>query len=195
MQAFGNDRVRRGNGEQWVILSPRSQGWVPRTPATATRKDRPGTAVRYDEKYYEVVAANATAGGIRYVLEPWREEHVMRVVDSYDDASEAQRSADHHDVVRRDRGRISANLLGVLTGQLPGPVQERMGNELGIWPARLTMISILPAVIFVGLVLNLYVRRRMELEAPPPLWLVLLAGYLLLESGIRFLVAMTQNRP
>src|SRR5688572_19787084 len=195
MQAFGTDRVRRGTGEQWVILSLRSKGWVARTPAAATRKDRPGTAVRCDEKYYEVVAANATAGGIRYVLEPWREEHVMRVVDSYDEASEGQRSADHQEVVRRDRGRISANLLGILTGQLPGPVQERMGNELGIWPARLTLISIIPAMTFVALVVNLHVHRRMELEAPLPFWVVLLAGYLLFESGIRFFVAMTQNRP
>ena len=195
MQACGNDRVRRGNGEQWVILSPRSKGWVPRTPATPTRKDRAGTAVRCDEKYYEVVAANATTAGIRYVLEPWREEHIMRVVDSYDEASEAQRAADHHEVVRRDRGRLSANLLGIFTGQLPGPVQERMGNELGIWPARLTLISIIPAMIFVGLVVNIYVHRKMEQEAPLPFWILLVAGYLLIESAIRFLVAMTQNRP
>ena len=195
MQPFGTDRVRRGNGEQWVILSLRSKGWVPRTPATATRRDRPGTAVRCDEKYYEVVAATATAGGIRYVLEPWREEHIMRVVDSYDEASEARRSADHHDVVGRERGRLSANLLGVLTGQLPGPVQERMGNELGIWPARLTIVSIIPAMIFILLVLNLHVQRRLEMEAPLPSWAMMLAGYLLLESGIRFFVAMTQNRP
>ena len=195
MQAFGTDRVRRGNGEQWVILSPRSKGWVPRTPATATRKDRPGTAVRCDEKYFEVVAANVTGGGIRYVLEPWREEHIMRVVDSYDESSEAQRTADHQDVVKRDRSRISANFLGMLTGQLPAPVQERMGHELGIWPARLTLISILPAMIFIGVVVNLFVHRRMEQEAPLPFWMVLLAGYLLFESGIRFLVAMTQNRP
>ena len=166
MQGYGTDRVRRGKGEQWIILSSRSKGWVPRTPATMTARDRPGTAVMCEETYYEVVAAVAVEGGIRYVLEPWRDEHVMRVVDAYDATSEARRAADHRDVVRRDRGRISANLLGLLTGQLPGPVQERMGNELGIWPARLTLISILPAMTVVGLVVNLYVHRRMAGAAP-----------------------------
>jgi len=70
-----------------------------------------------------------------------------------------------------------------------------MGNELGIWPARLTMVSIIPAMIFIGLVVNLHVHRRMAMEAPLPSWAMFLAGYLLLESGIRFFVAMTQNRP
>jgi hypothetical protein len=195
MQAYGTDRVRRGNGEQWIILSSRSKGWVPRTPATMTTRDRPGIAILCEEKYYEVVAATVAGTGVRYVLEPWRDEHVMRVVEAYDEASEAHRETDHRDVVRRDRGRISANLLGLLTGQLPGPVQERMGNELGIWPARLTLISILPAMVVVGLVVNLYVHRRMAGEAPLPGWTFVLAGYLLFESALRFLVAMTQNRP
>jgi hypothetical protein len=195
MRSHGTDRVRRGNGEQWIILSRQSKGWVPRTPAAVTRNERPGTTVRCEETYYEVVSATATAGGIRYVLEPWRDENVMRIVDDYDEASEARRQADHHDGVRRERGRISANILAVFSGQLPGPVQERMGNELGIWPARLTLTSILPAMVFVGVVVNLAVHRRMEEEAPLPLWLLLAAGYLLAESGIRFVVAMTQNRP
>jgi hypothetical protein len=195
MQSYGTDRVRRGSGEQWIILSRQSKGWVPRTPAAVTRNDRPGTTVRSEEKYYEVVSATATGGGIRYVLEPWRDENVMRVVDDYDEASEARRQAAHQDGVRRERGRLSANILAIFTGQLPGAVQERMGNELGIWPARLTLISIVPAMIFVGVVVNLAVHRRMEQEAPLSLWVLLLAGYLLAESAIRFVVAMTQNIP
>lgn len=195
MQSYGTDRVRRGNGEQWIILSRQSKGWVPRTPAAVTRNDRPGTTVRWEEKYYEVVSATGTGGGIRYVLEPWRDENVMRLVDDYDEASEARRQADHHDGVRRERGRVSANVLAIFTGQLPSAVQERMGNDLGIWPARLTLISVVPAMIFVGVVVNLAAHRKMEQEAPLPLWLLLLAGYLFVESAIRFVVAMTQNQP
>lgn len=195
MQSYGTDRIRRGNGEQWIILSRQSKGWVPRTPAAGTRNDRPGTTVRCEEKYYEVVSAAATAGGVRYVLEPWRDENVMRIVDDYDEGSEARRQAAHQDGVRRERGRVSANLLAIFTGQLPSTVQERLGNEVGIWPARLTLISILPAMVFVGVVVNLAVHRRMEQEAPMPLWLLLLAGYLLGESAVRFVSAMAQNLP
>src|SRR5687767_9634409 len=130
MQPIGADKVRRGRGEQWILLSPRSKGWVARTPATMMTRNRPGTAVLCDDRYYEVVSASVADGGIRYVLEPWREEDVMRVVDGYDAATEAAREADHEVLTSRERGRLTANLLGVLTGHLPGPVQERMGNEL-----------------------------------------------------------------
>lgn len=195
MQPYGSDKVRRGRGEQWIILSARSKGWVPRTPATMTARDRPGTAVLCEDRHYEVVSATATDGGIRYVLEPWREEHVMRVVEAYDDSSEAAREADHQALTRRERGRITANLLGVLTGHLPGPVQERMGNELGVHPARLTLYSLIPPMIAVGLIVNEVARRKIAQEGPMPLWVVLLAGYLLLESGIRMFVAFSQSRP
>src|SRR5437868_10565469 len=92
MQAFGSDRVRSGDGEQIVLSSRLSKGWTPRVEKTLTSAEFPGTAVLWEEQYYEVVSAEPLPqGGVRYVLEPWRERHAMRLTDRYDADSEAHR--------------------------------------------------------------------------------------------------------
>ncbi|MEO8036046.1 MAG: hypothetical protein ABI837_16545, partial [Acidobacteriota bacterium] len=92
MQAFGADRVRAGNGEQRILFARRSKGWLPRVPKTLTTAEYPGSAILWDERFFEVVTADpAPAGGVRYVLEPWPENHIIRVSEPYDAASEERR--------------------------------------------------------------------------------------------------------
>lgn len=216
MRAYGSDRVRRGRGEQWILVTPRSKGWVARTPARNTvTRERPGTAVLWEERYFEVVAEESersfrtgpssrlTPGslaalgmtGVRYTLEPWRDEHVMRVVDAYDESSEARREAEHQAELARARGRRTANVLGLLTGQLPARVQEQLASELGVMPARLTLLSLLVQFSIVAAIVLLAVHRRMENQALPPLWVFAIAFILSLECAIRLNVALAQNRP
>lgn len=196
MRAYGSDRLRRGAGIQWILFCPRPKSWVPRTAArTLVASEAPGTAVQWGDEYFEVVSATASGSGVRYVLEPWREENVMRSVDVYDDASEALREEEHHAALRREKHRRTANLLGVLTGNLPGPVQERMGSELGVVPTRLTLASLILPMTFVGFFAFERVDRYMEREPPLPGWLNALAVYLLAESIIRLYVSVSQNRP
>ncbi|HEX7678562.1 MAG TPA: hypothetical protein VF713_10590, partial [Thermoanaerobaculia bacterium] len=92
MQAYGSDRVRPGDGEQFVLLSRIPKGWTPRAVKTLTSAEFPGTAVLWEERYFEVVDAEALPqGGVQYVLEPWLDMHVMRTTDRYDAESEAER--------------------------------------------------------------------------------------------------------
>src|SRR5207302_1266202 len=69
--------------------------------------------------------------------------HAMRTIDHYDDAHEAERAAEYRAQLARETKRKSANALAVLAGHLPAAVQEEIGRELGIIPARLTIISAL----------------------------------------------------
>jgi len=81
---------------------------------TLTTAQFPGTAVFWEEQYFEVVEAySLPQGGLEYVLEPWREHHVMRVVEPYDAASEAKRLADHRAHLNREKHRKTANLLAL----------------------------------------------------------------------------------
>src|SRR6267378_2805299 len=97
MRPFGYDRVRSGHGDQWILVARRSKGWLPRVPKTLTSAEHPGTAILWEDRFFEVVTADASAGGsIRYVLEPWRDNHVIRVSEPYDEASEERRAAEHH---------------------------------------------------------------------------------------------------
>jgi len=196
MEAYGSDRVRAGD-DGTIVLSSRlpKPGWVPRVEKTLTTSRFPGTAVCWDDVYYEVVAAEPLpAGGARYTLAPWRDENAMRLVDRYDAESEMMRVEEQRKAVARERGRRGANLLGPFTGHLPAAVQEEMGRELGILPAKLTMLSALPCYVYIISIILLFVQREME-SAPMSLTLGLSAGYLMLETNIRFFVAYTQSRP
>lgn len=195
MRAFGSDRIRGRDGQRIVLGSRLSKGWVPRAEKTLTTAEFPGTAVFWEEQYFEVVEAySLPQGGLEYVLEPWREHHVMRVVDAYDEPSEAKRLAEYRAHLRREKHRKTANLLALLTGHLPAVVQNRMAEELGLLPVRLTWMSILGsylAVIAGFLWIISYVLRH----PPPPFPLMVATMFLGVETTARFLVAYTQSRP
>src|SRR5438132_9116842 len=143
MQAFGSDRVRSGDGEQIVLSSRLSKGWTPRVEKTLTSAEFPGTAVLWEERFFEVVAAeDLKQGGVRYVLEPWRDNHAMRFTDRYDAETESQRAEEYRKDLQREAGRKSANLLGVFTGNLPAVVQEDRGREPGCRRPRRTRLPV-----------------------------------------------------
>lgn len=193
MRAFGSDRVS-SSGNQLIVVCRRPKGWVSRVPKTFTSAEHPGTAVLWEECYFEVVTEERAGDSVRYVLEPWRDHLVMRVSDAYDEASELRREAEHQAVLKRDAGRRTANLFGVFTGHLPARVQEALGSELGILPTRLTFLSLILPLLFEIWAINHMVRCRMS-EIPISPWLLLLAGYIGAESAIRLQIVLSQSRP
>ena len=195
MQAYGSDRVRGGDGERVFLLSRIAKAWTPRAPKTLTAAELPGTAVLWEERYFEVISADALPlGGVRYVLEPWREMHAMRTIDHYDDAHEAERAAEYRAQLARETKRKSANALAVLAGHLPAAVQEEIGRELGIIPARLTIISAL-GVYAVLIALALWIVSGIMANAPRPLPVYIVTGYLFVETSFRFGSAWLIGRP
>lgn len=195
MQAYGSDRIRAGDGERLILSSRLDKGWTARIARTLTTAEFPGTAVLWEERYFEVAAIESLPqGGVRYVLEPWREHLAMRVTDRYDAESEAFRLEEQRKTVQRERGRKSANAAGLLTGHLPAHVQEELGSELGILPARLTLISIVGEYGVLFALVLFCVNRYMRNEAVP--FAVFAAGFVLaVEIVIRSLINWTQSRP
>ena len=194
MRAFGADRVRAGKGEQWILFSPRPKNWQACVPKTLTTAEHPGTAILWEERFFEVVSAERSGTGVRYVLEPWRDHHVIRVSDLYDDASEQQREADHHATIARERGRKTANFAGIFTGLLPASAQEQLRTELGLLPAKLTSLSLLLPFAYVVWFVLRFVQDLFDHQATP-FALLLLAIYLLFETIIRLYFAWFQRRP
>lgn len=197
MRAFGSDRIRRGSGEQWMITCRRSKGWTPRAPKTMTSAEFPGTAILCGDEYFEVVREEqGSAGGVRYVLEPWREEHTIRVSEPYDEESEVRREREYFAAVRRTHGRRAANALGILTGHLPAAVQERLASDIGILPAKLTLLSLLLPFAFIVYVTQDLARGILDPNsAQMPLWMAAAAMYAFVETALRFLIVWLQNRP
>ena len=194
MRPYGSDRVRESGGR--VILHSRlSKGWTPRTPKSATHSEFPGTAILWDDQYYEVIAAEPLpAGGVRYVLGPWKDENAMRVSEAYDDASEARLLEDYQKAMRQQKHSLAARWSGILLGHLPAPVQNHLGNELGVSPARMTLLSIVPSIALLATCVWLTVGAKMKsVPSPVPIALWVFALFMLFDSGVRFLLAMTQN--
>lgn len=195
MQAYGSDRVRAEDGGRVVLLSRIPKRWTPRAPKTLTSAEFPGTAVLWEERYFEVISAEPLPqGGFRYVLEPWQEMHAMRTTDRYDGEREAERVAEYRAQLSRETKRKSANALAILAGHLPAGVQEELSRELGVSATRLTIVSALGVyAVIIGLVL--WIVAGIMANTPRPLPVFLVAGYLLLETSFRFGAAWLIGRP
>jgi hypothetical protein len=195
MQPFGTDRVRVA-GSKIILHAQRSKGWVARVPKLGTHSEHPGTAVQWDESCYEVISAEAGQGErVTYVLVPWREDVVMRMVVVYDEATEAARAAENKSLERSRRLNFLTRLLSMLAGNLPAPVQNHLARELGVSPVRMTLASCALAMMLFGIVIYFQAGARLaQTESPVPPWLGVLALALVVDVAPRFLVVMLQNR-
>jgi hypothetical protein len=195
MRAFGSDRVR-ASGERVVLLSAFSKGWTARTPKSGTHSEYPGTTVLCDEQYFEVVEATAAEGErVRYVLEPWREEHTIRQFEHYSEEAEARRLADYDLAKKQRRASTVSTWSGLILGHLPEPAQRRLQNDLGVSPSAITIISCIPPVVLFGVSVYLGIDAYMRgVKSPIPAPLFFLVAFMAFESFIRFFVAMQQGR-
>jgi hypothetical protein len=194
MQPFGSDRVR-ADGAKLILSSRYPKGWQPRVEKTMTRSEHPGTAVLWDDAWYEVVAVEPLPQGVRYVLEPWQEHHAMRVTERYDAQSEEQRVAAWRVALAREQKRKALTGTAMFAGHLPAHVQEELASELGVPALRMTNLSLLLNVIVMALLLFVAVGVTMDSGGFPPAWMLALLAFLLLESLARWLVTGTQSRP
>lgn len=195
MQSFGSDRVREVAGGRLLLFSRYPKNWQPRTPKTLTSPEHPGTAIFWDDAIYEVVSAEGQPqGAVRYVLEPWRDEHAVRVTDRYDEASETQRFAEHQARIRREQNRKAVTFTAFLAGHLPALVQEQIAGELGMFAPRMTLLSVLTVFALIAALVVAMVQQLMSGNPPHP-WQIIVLAFLAAESVVRFHMAWMQNRP
>ena len=195
MHPHGSDRVRAVAGGRVILFSRYAKNWQARVAKTLTSPEHPGTAIFWDDGIYEVAAAELQPGGaVRYVLEPWREEHAIRVSDRYDEESEAHRFAEHRARIAREHRRKGAVLIGFLAGHMPAPVQEEMASELGLFAHRMTLMSAVSMFAVIALMFVAMAQQAMR-ELPIEPWQPILAAFLIGETVIRFYLAWSQSRP
>lgn len=195
MHPYGSDRVRAAGGKV-ILHSPLAKGWRARVAKTNTSAEFPGTAVLWDDHYFEVLEATPLdSGAVRYVLAPWPDQHTIRTFEPYDAASEERRREDFERARRQRRASGSSRLAGILLGHLPEPVQNHLRDELGVVPSRMTLLSCVIPVAFVGACVWRRAGAAIAQQASPvPQWLWFVCAYLLVESAIRFYTAMSQSR-
>lgn len=148
---IGSDRLETLEDGRFALACLHPKGWVERSAKKATSAEHPGTAVRWEEQFFEVIAIESRgAGGLRYLLAPWNEQHVFRHVENYDGPSEAVREKERRQSHQREWKWRSSLLLAPLTGLLPAPVQDRMEQEFGAPAPLITFISTIAPMLFGG---------------------------------------------
>ncbi|HVT04282.1 MAG TPA: hypothetical protein VHL58_13020 [Thermoanaerobaculia bacterium] len=187
MKAYGSDRLQTRRPGEIILVSPYDKGWLPRKPKSGTSAEFPGTAVQSEDAHFEVVDVVSTPSGrVRYVLEPWKDINVIRVVEHYDEASEAQRLDAHQKTLLNSRKATSIGLLGVVYGHLPASAQNEIESEYGLPAVRMTMISTIPAFLF-----GAYCAARIPipglkgLSGSLPITVVFTGLFLFFESVVR----------
>lgn len=195
---FGTDKLQELADGKFTLICVYPKGWVARSAKTFVSAEHPGTTVRWEEAFYEVLSvARRQDGRVEYTLGFWDEQHMFRVVEDYSPAAEEIRAQKRRDARRAEEKRQLYMLMSPLVGHLPSGVQLRMESETGVSATFLTLVSAIPLWLF-GFYSAVWLTIR-GFAGPaaggPPGSVLLLGLYLLLESTPRIVVAYAQGRP
>jgi len=198
-RALGEDRIEDASESEILLVCPISKGWGGRTARTAVRAAHPGTAVGWEDRIYEVLAAEPRSDGtMRYRLAPWEEAQAIRSFERYDAEAERTRSVAREDLAAGIRKRRWSIVLAPFAGLLPGSVQKSMERDFGAPALAMTISSALPLFVvgFLGLFRNLLEVAGGRLGWPawvaPP---ATIAVYLFVESALRLASAIAGGEP
>ena len=104
-------------------------------------------------------------------------------------------AADRRDLYRQQQTSAVTRLSGMFLGHLPAVVQNHLGNAYGATPSRMTLLSLIPCLVFIAVCALMAVGGTIKNQpSRVPIALLLFAGYVFLESVIRFQIAMSQSR-
>lgn len=195
-KAFGSDRLEELPDGGYRLHCRASKGWITRKEKSLTRSEFPGTAVLWEEVYYEVAAIDEGNALITYDLVRWNDDHVMRTIEAYSAEAERERARQREKARQREAKRKTFIALALLTGNLPAEAQEEMQSEYGIPAARMTLIASIPLFLF-GAFCMIWLNITMFAPIDPPLprWLLIIGSYLFFESGVRVSRALSNSEP
>jgi hypothetical protein len=186
-------RVVEGDGNGVVVLSEALDlGWRPREGA------RPGSAVVWRETGFQVASMEPWRRGARWILEPWSDHDVMRVVLPLDEASvraAAERAA-------RDRAEQRLRpvmwLLMPVLGFAAASWQRRWRDEWGFPAAKATVASGLGETLF-GAMCGLELMASMAAGSSVFPWLprpLVVVGFAFFVEGlIRLKLVAADSEP
>ena len=192
---YGGDRLTVKPDGTIVLSSRWDKGWVPRREKDLVHAPFPGTCIQWGDEHFEVIRADLSGSGIRYLLLPWDDANAIRTMESYDEESERLRAEKRAADARRGTRRKLTLGLALFLGDLPASMQEEMESEYGVRASRLTLVSIIPLFIW-GAPSVLFTMASIAGAPPPVPRPLLLPGlYFFAESLLRFSYAMSTGKP
>jgi hypothetical protein len=132
-------------------------GWQPRLPGGLIEATFAGTAVLFEGRYYEVVAARSVGGWVSYYLDPWDDACVLRRIVELSPEATAREAASRRTELGERSTATALALLTPLVGLLPAEVQQRIELRYGLPASRATswsaalMLAVSSALFVLGL--------------------------------------------
>ena len=117
------------------------EGWKYRPPRVPNRPAFPGTAVLFQERWYEIVALKRLGSRYVYELAPWEPSQTVRAPTELNAQTAQAATEAFRNKVRTEKAGTVATLLIPLVGLLPAEEQNRLESSLGIQPSIGTAIS------------------------------------------------------
>ena len=166
-------------------------GWRARQTSNGPEPTFPGTAVLFEDQYYELLAVSPLGERFAYDLGPWDDRFPFRGLVSYSPEDVARAANERDATARSRRARTALFWTAPLIGLLPGEDQRAIEREHGLSAAFTTgcsaiTVAIPSAVLFV-LSSASVVGRLMGMDTHgegfqewQPVW-----GYLMIESVAR----------
>ncbi len=191
----GRDRVERLPNGDFEIHSALDKGWRGRRDRTNTTPEFPGTPVRWDEQWFEVVLVKRLADGRRtYVLSPWPAHHLTRNPARYDQASERALAAEVERRAKNQKSSRGIAVAGLIIGHIPGHAQREVEREYGFSSIALSLISLILPILFAA-----WTATRLPVQGLPPPHAsppqVGIAIMLFCESMLRLMLVLRLSSP
>lgn len=173
------------------------ESWKARVEGDLVRATFPGTPVRVEGEWYEVVRAEPVGARFVYYLAPWDERFPLREPQELSPEACRREHARQQERERRRQAATVLSMIAPLVGLLPAEEQERIERELGLPAVRATLLSALtfglPAMCLVSAGLAVATQPRLALQYPALAWtagILWLSLFVFADSVVRLVHAV-----
>jgi hypothetical protein len=178
------------DGGLYIFSMQEKPGWRPRAAGDQTHAPHPGSAIRYQENLYELMAiqpAEGTPYAYRYLLRPWEDRFVVRQVFPYSEEIARETGRQLQEQRRQHAQNTWVTYWFALTGLLPTHLATRWEREWGLPLRRAAWFNMFLLAIVAMTVGPAWEKEHgMDLIARACL-------FLQVEQGFRFVWLMSSN--
>ncbi len=186
--------VEAPSGSDWnfYILSMQEKpGWRTRVGGDQTHAPHPGSAIRYKEQVYELIAvepAEGTPYAYRYTLRKWEDRFVLRQVFPYSEEIARETGQKLQEQRRQQTKNAWVTWWFALTGMVPTHLATRWEREWGLPLRRAAWFNIFFLAIIAMTVGPAWEKAHGGMDPVARFFL-----YLQIEQAVRFVWLMCSH--
>lgn len=183
-----------------IVLPFPNQKFYIRKKGDQLHAQHPGTAVKIENKLYEIVDHYFKGGKHFYVLEPWNESFTIRTIIEWNEEEEKKFKEECLKGKKKEKKEKIAWVFQIFLGFLPQNYQEKLADKIGLDPLKATYWSSLFEFLFslsilVLFIISLFAGIGGAIIKFVPKWLVVLSFLTFIEGALRLVYTISSNEP